>query len=315
MSVPAATTNRSFTRANVRVKFEATRISPLGTEWSDAVGVAHEGPAQADLLHGAADPRDGHDVADAEGVLAEDEDAVEVVADQLLSAEAECAADGRSEGHAERAQGRDHLRDEDGDRGDADQDDEGHPAQALREEDQGIQAAAAGRLANGLLVRLEVSLAGSRRLGGAPGQAANDRHQERVDDEEDDHDDRQRTRRPSRSGRSRRGDRGGLHGSSLAPGWSAGAARAAAAGSGSRTAEAHRDRGRRFAGEGHDLRRARRRDPERGAPDGERGDHPGPGIDDGDGDPVRALDPLGERGGVAAPADAGQLFQQGLETA
>ena len=118
MSVPAATVKRSLTRANVRVKFDATRISPFGTEWTTpslSRTTVRRRPTSSTVPR---IPASATTSPTLNGFSPRISDAVEVVADQLLGAEAERRADGRAERDAERAEPADHLRGERRDRGD-----------------------------------------------------------------------------------------------------------------------------------------------------------------------------------------------------
>ena len=80
-------------RAQTRVRFEATLISPLGTVWTTPSMSRMRRPPQVEVLDRAGHAGQAHDVALAELVLDEDERAVEVVADERLGAEADGDAD------------------------------------------------------------------------------------------------------------------------------------------------------------------------------------------------------------------------------
>ncbi len=132
------------------------------------VHVADHGAAKAHLLHGAADAGDRHDVADAVRVLTQDQHPVEVVADQLLGAEPDRAADGDAEADAEAADGRPDGRQEDRQDDRRDDRDGEPPDEAQPEGGDGLQAPAPLRAPDGTLLGAQLELPG-RRGGGRPG--------------------------------------------------------------------------------------------------------------------------------------------------
>ncbi len=148
-------------------------MAPFGTEWTVPSKSADHGSAEAHLLHGPGSTRDRDDVAHAVRVLAQDEHAVQVVADELLGAEPDRAADGHAESDAQAADGRPDRRQEGGDGDDHDERDDEPAHEPEGERGKGLQAPPALRAPGGQPVGVQLRLAG-KRGGSGPGDEGSD---------------------------------------------------------------------------------------------------------------------------------------------